>query len=164
MSMGGVSIREMTARDVDSVVQLAARLKEAPQWAANIYVGMLNPTAVPRRIALVAEKAEGGAAVGFAVASLMPPEAELESIAVAKACQRQGIARRLLCEMEARLRNEGVATVLLEVRASNGAAQGLYRALGFVESGRRPRYYADPVEDAVLYRLGIGEPGSAERA
>jgi len=42
------------------------------------------------------------------------------------------------------------------VRASNGAAIGFYRAQGFAETGRRPRYYADPEEDAILLRLGIG--------
>ena len=45
--------------------------------------------------------------------------------------------------------------LILEVRTSNGAAQGLYRAGGFVECGRRLRYYADPEEDAVLMRMGL---------
>ncbi len=38
----------------------------------------------------------------------------------------------------------------LEVRASNRAAIGLYNSFGFNESGRRQRYYSDPIEDAVL--------------
>jgi ribosomal-protein-alanine N-acetyltransferase len=45
--------------------------------------------------------------------------------------------------------------VILEARASNQPALRLYRALGFVETGRRPRYYADPIEDAVLLRLQL---------
>jgi ribosomal-protein-alanine N-acetyltransferase len=45
--------------------------------------------------------------------------------------------------------------VLLELRASNRPALGLYRTLGFVDAGRRSRYYQEPVEDAVLLRLGL---------
>jgi ribosomal-protein-alanine N-acetyltransferase len=48
-----------------------------------------------------------------------------------------------------------VREVLLEVRRSNVAAQGFYRSVGFVEEGRRPGYYADPIEDAVLMRLRL---------
>ena len=38
----------------------------------------------------------------------------------------------------------------LEVRASNDVAQGLYRSFGFEEAGRRPRYYSDDGEDALV--------------
>jgi ribosomal-protein-alanine N-acetyltransferase len=40
--------------------------------------------------------------------------------------------------------------ILLEVRASNIAAIGLYGSLGFVKESRRKRYYQDPEEDAVM--------------
>jgi ribosomal-protein-alanine N-acetyltransferase len=43
-----------------------------------------------------------------------------------------------------------VRVASLEVRASNEAAQALYRKLGFHDVGRRPRYYGDNGEDAVL--------------
>jgi ribosomal-protein-alanine N-acetyltransferase len=44
---------------------------------------------------------------------------------------------------------------MLEVRASNHPAIGLYRRLGFAETGRRKRYYRDPMEDAVQMRLEV---------
>jgi len=53
------------------------------------------------------------------------------------------------------LRRSSVAGVHLEVRASNEAARALYARLGFVETGRRPRYYAAPEEDAVLLSLAL---------
>jgi ribosomal-protein-alanine N-acetyltransferase len=112
--------------------------------------------AQPRRIALVAEAV--GAVAGFAVASLLPPEAELETIAVASKAQRQGLARRLFAELAAELVAVRIADVFLEVRASNQPALGLYRGLGFAETGRRVRYYHDPVEDAVLMRLRLENP------
>jgi len=55
--------------------------------------------------------------------------------------------------LKTELRRQGVREVMLEVREGNHSAQGFYRFLGFREEGRRPGYYADPAEDAVLMRL-----------
>jgi ribosomal-protein-alanine N-acetyltransferase len=89
------------------------------------------------------------------VASLTAPQAELETIAVTAENQRRGVARKLLDEIFEKLALAGATEVVLEVRSSNQSALGLYRRLGFVETGRRPRYYHDPIEDAVLMRLGL---------
>lgn len=51
----------------------------------------------------------------------------------------------------------GIRRVLLEVRPSNAQARAFYAALGFHETGRRPRYYGD--EDALLMTLDL--PGAA---
>jgi ribosomal-protein-alanine N-acetyltransferase len=53
------------------------------------------------------------------------------------------------------LRAAEVAEVNLEARASNQPALALYLQLGFVESGRRTRYYQFPVDDAILMRLRL---------
>ena len=44
----------------------------------------------------------------------------------------------------------GATAVWLEVRESNARALELYRRLGFAPTGRRPRYYQDSGEDALL--------------
>jgi ribosomal-protein-alanine N-acetyltransferase len=80
-------------------------------------------------------------------------EAELESIGVEAARQRRGVGTRLLEALAGELLGAGAEELFLEVRASNQRALGLYRRAGFVETGRRARYYADPVEDAVLMAL-----------
>ncbi len=90
---------------------------------------------------------------GFLVASLLPPQAELEIIAVDPRVQRRGLARKLFDELIYQVGLAGVTEVVLEVRASNQPALALYRSLGFAETGRRRRYYADPEEDAVLMRM-----------
>lgn len=100
--------------------------------------------------------ATSGRIVGFAVAGLVAPEAELETIAVSAKAQRQGVGALLLRALAEELRTERVTGLILEVRASNRAALGFYRAQGFIETGRRPRYYADPEEDAVLMGLNLG--------
>jgi ribosomal-protein-alanine N-acetyltransferase len=141
-------IRRMQATDVEAAVALAAELPTAPHWKAELYLSTLAAG-----VAVVAEAAGGMA--GFAVASVIAPQAELESIVVAPEFQRMGVARRLFEALAGELVAAGVEEVLLEVRASNDAALGFYRSLGFEETGRRPGYYSSPVEDALLLRKGI---------
>jgi ribosomal-protein-alanine acetyltransferase len=150
-----VRIRRMTPGDLERVIEIAQDLKDAPHWPRAVYAAALDPEHVPRRIALVAEDAETGAGTGFLVAGMVPPQAELESIAVAAECHRRGIGGRLLAAMVEELRRKLIQEVFLEVRASNRTALAFYRATGFAEAGRRPRYYADPEEDAVLLNLRL---------
>ncbi|MGA3159966.1 MAG: GNAT family N-acetyltransferase [Terracidiphilus sp.] len=146
----------MSPEDLDRVMEIAASLKEAPRWTRENYVAALDCDAVPRRIALVAKGPEPAFLLtGFLVASLLPPRAELEIIVVDAQFQRRGLARKLFAELAGKLVLAGVREVILEVRASNQPALGLYRRLGFVETGRRTRYYQAPAEDAVLMRLGL---------
>jgi [ribosomal protein S18]-alanine N-acetyltransferase len=148
-----VQIRRMTGIDIERVVEIAAGLRLAPQWPSDAYLAALDPSAPLRRIALVAEDPSTATVVGFAVASLTIPEAELETIVVAEGVQRRGIARQLFAKMAETLRHAGATVSVLEVRASNEPARAFYLALGFKEEGRRPRYYANPVEDAVFMTL-----------
>jgi ribosomal-protein-alanine N-acetyltransferase len=150
-SAANLIIRPMTTADLDCVVAIAASLPHAPHWPRSAYLDALNPESAPRRIALIASEADS--IVGFAIASLLAPQAELETIAIAPVSQRRGLGRRLFNALADQLGQAGVREVLLELRASNLPAHGFYRSLGFVQSGMRRAYYADPVEDAVLMRM-----------
>jgi ribosomal-protein-alanine N-acetyltransferase len=150
----------MVRADIDQVVEIEQSLTGAPHWSRSAYMTAVDPHAVPRRIALVAE-APGGdeprqsVLAGFAVASLLPPQAELETIAVAAQFQRRGLAGQLFSVLVDELRAVRITDLTLEVRASNQPALGLYGRAGFLEIARRRRYYHDPVEDAVLMHLGF---------
>jgi [ribosomal protein S18]-alanine N-acetyltransferase len=102
---------------------------------------------------LVAE--QGGAVVGYVIAHHALDEAEILNLGVVPSRQRQGVGRALVQGMLAQLRQQGVATVFLEVRESNTVAQRLYGALGFAHVGRRRAYYRFPTEDAVVLRATI---------
>lgn len=150
-----IVVRRMDAGDLARVMEIAATLKNAPHYARTTWLEMLAPQNRPERIALVAVGGDG-ALHGFAVAIVLPPQAELESVAVADASQRRGIGRLLLRSLLDELRGAGVLDLWLEVRVSNAPAVALYQSLGFAESGRRIRYYIDPVEDALLMNLQLG--------
>ena len=152
-----MQIRKMRTEDVDRVMAIAASLKHAPHWPRDVYQKALGFSGSPERIALIAEEAESGIA-GFAIAAFIPPQAELETIAVAAEFQRQGIARRLFLKLLAEFKDRQITEVMLEVRESNAAAREFYRSLGFAEIGRRPGYYAEPQEDALLLRWPVPSP------
>ena len=61
------------------------------------------------------------------------------------------LLRALLAQAAAR----GVHDVFLEVRADNPVAQALYASEGFLEVGRRPRYYQPDDVDAVVMKLDV---------
>jgi ribosomal-protein-alanine N-acetyltransferase len=146
----GINIRRLAESDLPDVLKIAAGANEAPRWPRQTFVEMLTGEFLSRRIALVATVADSGIVIGFAVASLVPPEAELENIVVAQLHRRQGIGRLLMSELVKELGRAGVEAFHLEVRASNSAAIHLYKSFGFNGKGRRTRYYSDPTEDAVL--------------
>jgi [ribosomal protein S18]-alanine N-acetyltransferase len=155
-----VEIHTLEESDLDAVIGIAETLAEAPHWARGRYADLLRADSSRPRIALVAQNSASREVLGFAVASLtpslIPAEAELESIAVAAPAQRCGIGRLLLASLVTRLRTVGTAELHLEVRASNFAAICFYQAQNFKQTGVRPRYYTDPEEDAILMALGLG--------
>jgi ribosomal-protein-alanine N-acetyltransferase len=87
--------------------------------------------------------------VGYAGLIAYPEEAHIATIGVTGAAQGQGIGALLLDTLlaEADTRSQ---VVLLEVRADNEVAQGLYLRRGFTEIGRRRGYYQPSGDDAVV--------------
>ncbi|MFX0547516.1 GNAT family N-acetyltransferase [Roseovarius sp. S1116L3] len=81
---------------------------------------------------------------GFALSRVIAGEAELLTLAVDPDHRRQGIAVRLLADVEAAAARMGAAQQFLEVAADNPAACALYLGAGYAEVGRRAGYYARP--------------------
>ena len=87
-------------------------------------------------------------------------EMHILNLAVHPEHRRRSIARRLLAEGLGQARTLGAALAWLEVRPSNLAALVLYESFGFKEVGRRPRYYDDTNEDALLLTLDWSDDGN----
>ena len=97
-----------------------------------------------------------GGVVGFFAGWVIEDELHVNNIASHPDFRRLGIGQSLLEAGIDQGKQRGVAYVLLEVRASNEAAQSLYRKLGFNFIARRRDYYRLPVEDAFVMKLEIG--------
>ena len=107
---------------------------------------------------LVAET--GKRAAGYVVTWVGAEEAHVLNVAVAPDRRGQGLGELLMLSAIEEAMSRGCRRVVLEYRVSNLAAANLYRKLGFVAAGVRPRYYADTGEDAVFAVLhDLQSPG-----
>jgi [ribosomal protein S18]-alanine N-acetyltransferase len=91
---------------------------------------------------------------GMIVARVTKDEAEVLTLAVTPNARRQGVAGTLLAGAMAAAREQAAKTMVLEVAIGNTAARALYERAGFVETGRRSRYYADG-GDALILRARL---------
>lgn len=109
---------------------------------------------------------EGEAPAGFILVRDLGAEAEILTFGVLPGMRRSGIGRALLDAAVARAGRRGIGTVVLEVAADNEAARRLYDAMGFVQVGRRPRYYrrGQDSADALILRHGIADRAARDRA
>lgn len=157
-----VTIRLATPYDIPAITSLDRASPTAAHWTEAQYRQVVQPeSGGPERLVLIAEASEATAAkeaglgfpiLGFLVARRMAPEWELENIVVTPTARRNGLGRQLLGALLARVQEAQGGSVFLEVRESNTAARRLYERAGFRQTGRRRAYYANPAEDAILYR------------
>lgn len=145
-----LSIRLATSADLSAMMALEKHAATAAHWSVEQYEALFH-TSGPDRVALLIE--EEARVQGFVIARVVGEEWEIENMAIAGPARRRGLGTRLLGELLDRARARGAKAVFLEVRKSNQAARSLYEKWAFLESGFRKRYYKDPEEDAILYRL-----------
>lgn len=139
-----MTLRPLIAADVDALVALDAATNPHP-WSATLWRDAL---ARDHGTGLIGDDCR---LIGFTVVSRVLDEAELQLIAVSPERQRQGLGRLLLSTLLEELHRDGVARLLLEVRAGNSGAQALYEDGGGEVVGRRKGYYDHGREDALLY-------------
>jgi ribosomal protein S18 acetylase RimI-like enzyme len=81
---------------------------------------------------------EGSEPLGHAHLELGDPP-ELQDVAVRPEHRRRGVARALTDAAEREARARGVERLRVTVSIDNAAAQALYRACGYVDTGAAPR-------------------------
>ncbi|OGQ05449.1 MAG: ribosomal-protein-alanine N-acetyltransferase [Deltaproteobacteria bacterium RIFCSPLOWO2_12_FULL_44_12] len=140
-----ILIRPFESGDLDSVVQIENQVFTTP-WSKQSF---LDCSRWPEFWFRVAE--QNKKVVGYFVAQVVPPEAELHNIAVDPAFQKKGVGRLLLSHLLTEIKKVGVKDVFLLVRPSNIAAIHLYQQFEFCLLDKRPRYYEDTKEDALIF-------------
>jgi ribosomal-protein-alanine N-acetyltransferase len=91
--------------------------------------------------------------VGMVVVWMLVDEAHIATIAVHPDYRGRGIGRQLLLRSLQETVQQGAVQATLEVRVGNLSAQNLYRQFGFRVVGRRPKYYQDNYEDALIMTM-----------
>ena len=147
----GISYKPLDLSHAGCVAALESRIMGSDAWNESLVADE-----IPRRdrtwwaaYASEGKPGEVGTLVGYAGGWVVDGDVQILKVGTDPAWRRRGIARELLAHVAADARNLGAQTVSLEVRAGNEGAQALYRALGLVPVGTRPRYYSDR-EDALI--------------
>jgi ribosomal-protein-alanine N-acetyltransferase len=158
MNLPVYRVRPMTVQDLEPV-QAIDRLSFSLPWPASAFSYELTKSDHSHNY-VVEEDLGAGApqVVAMAVVWVIMDEAHIATIAVHPDWRGRGLGKLLLRQILADAQDSGLKTVLLEVRSGNQAAQALYHQFGFVVVGRRPRYYQDNQEDALLMTLCFSEP------
>lgn len=146
-----VSIDRMVEHDLLEVVEIEEASGLSP-WGWDGYRAELDR---PGAVMIVArrprpDRETGRLILGFVAARADGEEMHVNNIGVRESERRRGLGSVLLAEALALGRLAGARRALLEVRASNAAAQALYARQGFRAVGRRRNYYRAPPEDALV--------------
>ena len=137
---------EMKAVHVPQVAALE-KLCFADPWSENSVASELN-----NDLALWLVAMNDDTVVGYIGSQTVAGETDVMNIAVHPDWRRRGIAQSLIECLVLELKNRGSEALMLEVRASNEPAIALYEKLEFRQVGRRPNYYRNPKEDALILR------------
>ena len=146
--------RLLEAGDLGPVMELERELFPSDAWSessmlseitasSGYYLGVFNPELV-----------------GYAGLSTISGSfaSDIQTIGVKKEFQGKGLGKELMHRLLAKAKALGSEQVMLEVRADNPGARGLYSSLGFEQVSVRKRYYQPDDVDAIIMRLEIKQP------
>ena len=133
------AIEPLAPDDAASVAILHAEDFSRP-WGADEFLALMRQDTVFGFAARIVGR-PGAQPAGFILARMAAGEAEILTVAVARAHRRVGLGRQLMDAVLRRLHGERAETLFLEVDEVNAPALALYRRLGFTEVGRRKGYY-----------------------
>lgn len=150
----------MAVGDVPAVGGIDARAFDEGGWPESAFLAELRENRLARYF-VVAEPS-AAALLGYVGCWVLTDAVHLVTIGVDPIYQRQGIGDLLVMRALELALEAGAPAVTLECRASNAAAQSLYRKYGFEIAGRRRRYYADREDALIMTRSEVG--GAAFRA
>jgi ribosomal-protein-alanine N-acetyltransferase len=143
--------------DVEAVAALERELFPRDPWSAEQFWSELAHVPATRWYAVH----ESGSSIdGYVGLFAVPPEGDVQTVAVAASAQGRGVGRRLLDALVAEATDRGCTQVFLEVREGNAAALALYAGAGFEQQGRRRDYYGHG-QDALVLRLRLGRDEAA---
>jgi ribosomal-protein-alanine N-acetyltransferase len=135
------------AADLEGVLEVEDMSFTNP-WTREMYLAELdNPT----RCHVLVVRSHDQPVVGFCSFWLVVDEIHVNNLAIRPGYRRQGAGALLVRALLDRAEHLGARRATLEVRASNLDAQRLYERVGFRLSGRRTKYYTNPVEDALIF-------------
>ena len=141
-----IKVTQMQDCHVSQVAELEKMCFSTP-WSENSIASELQNDLALWLVAL-----HDDTVVGYIGSQTVCGETDMMNVGVHPDWRRRGIAESLIEQLIAELKQMESISLALEVRASNAPAIALYQKLGFCQIGRRPNYYKNPKEDALILR------------
>ncbi len=143
-----VSVDLMKTTDLPEILVIERESFPTP-WTEGMFLDELRMRHA--QCLVVKTEIDGKAVIAaYIIFWLVADEAHLHNLAVKQELRKQRLAFNLMRLMKDIAKEVGITRQTLEVRASNSEAIQLYRKCGFVVKGRRPNYYTDTHEDALI--------------
>lgn len=140
-----IHFREMTPKDIPEVGNVE-RLSFQTPWSEESFLSELLYNQLAHYYVVEIQ----GVVVGYGGMWIIVDEGHITNIAVHPAFRGKGLGHVLVQGLLAEGNKKGCSRYTLEVRPSNTEAIALYEKYGFEEVGRRPKYYQDSGEDALI--------------
>lgn len=142
-------VRQAQAGDLLAMLAVE-REGMSPPWSAG---QLESELCHPASRVFIAEL--DGSCAGYIAFRVSFPEAEMLRLVVSPVQRHKGVGGNLMRSGLHTLAESGLTVCFLEVRQSNEVARALYRRFGFIRIGKRPGYYRDPREEAVVMQCDM---------
>lgn len=145
------NLRIAEPSDLEAIISLEAVTFPEDPWSPLMISQELSSPVSRYWVAV----GEDGTPLGYAGVRVGADQADVMTIGVHPDSRGRGVGAALLDTLMGRAADAGAVEMFLDVRPSNRAAITLYESRGFVEIGRRPRYFRNPVEEAIEMRAPL---------
>ena len=149
MQRNDITVRNAEILDIPHIAALEQECFSAP-WSEN---ALRETMEQENSVFLVAEC--DGEICGYVGSYHAAGEGYITNVAVSVTMRRRGVGRSLICALKEKATEKEFSFLTLEVRVGNLPAIALYESLGFVNLGRRPRFYSNPTEDAYIMTWNV---------
>lgn len=147
--MSNINVREMDLDDLNAVMDIEKICFTTP-WAKESFEREIRDNQLAKYLVIE----DNDKIVGYGGMWIIIDEGHITNIAIHKDFRNRKLGSLLVKSMIEYAENLGIHRMTLEVRESNMAAQGLYSKFGFKPCGKRPKYYGDNNEDAIIMWRG----------
>lgn len=138
-------VRKMTVADIDRVYEIEVESFQTPWSRESIEKEVVENTLAEYFVLTLDDLV-----IGYGGMWLIMDELHITNVAVSKAYRGKGYSNVLIQALVDYGKENRFKHMTLEVRVSNHVAISLYEKFGFVGVGKRPKYYADSGEDALV--------------
>lgn len=143
-----VSVDLMKKEDLPEILAIERASFPTP-WTEGMFLDEIRTTHA--QCLIIKIEIEGKTFIAaYIIFWFVADEVHLHNLAVRNEFRRQGLAYNMMNLMKDIAAQVGITRQTLEVRESNQGAINLYRKCGFVVKGKRPHYYTDTHEAALI--------------